>query len=467
MYFKNLFRRSKIVSKPLKEVTRVLNPLFRLGVIFGVVSLLFFTIKTVSAGSFILEDFESFTAPGQSVLTLDGWLDPYNNNDFSSSMTQVYGGLYSMYGYSASNLFMFPVPITTDGSFFFQFYPATNLSSTFYALFWDNNDTVWVDNFNQNNFTPYTWSEVEVRFDFDETPTGVQIDYYINDVWKFGDHVSNLELEGFYFSPGLKASFIDNLRIDVPGLDFSASINITSPNSGTYQEAVFDIVGNYDTKAEDWDKIAIWFEEWDVLSTCPVYGTPEFQIEEDLGYFHFGTPTYWSDVLTPPTGNFSIPITGLVSGDYNCIKCYFFNSTLQLFSDEKCTGYSLFVSGVTDPDVPVYVIPFSDWFDYYYLNSDQFPVPTSIFNEMADTISPIIDKLGGAIIYVKDYFDSDEAVSRGTELGQAIPKARGYLIMIDNFVNLPLSGFISFYFLTFAVVISYKVISKIISLLKP
>jgi len=468
MSFKNLFCRSKIVSRPPKVETRVLNPLFRLGLILGVVSLCFFTMETVSAGVFVLENFENFTAPGQSVLTLDGWEDPYNDSDFVSSMTQVYGGLYSAYSsIYAQNVFMFPVPLTTDGSFFFQFYPATNLSSTFYALFWDNNDTIWVDNFNQNNFTPYVWSEVEVRFNFDESPTGVQIDYYINDVWRFGGHVSNLELEGFYFSPGIKPGYIDDLKIDVPGLDLSASINPTSPNSGTYQTETFTISGDYDTKAEDWDKIAIWFTERDPLSVCPIYGTPEYDAEELLNYFHFGTMTYWSDPLGFPAGSFSIPINGLVSGDYNCIKCHFYNSNQQLFSDEKCQGYSLFVSGNVDPDVPVYVIPFSSWSDYYFLNSDNFPIPTSIFNQMAETITPVIDKLGGAIIYVKDYFNSDLAVAKGTQLGQAIPKARGYLVMIDNFVNLPISGFISFYFLTLAVVISYKIILRIIGLLKP
>ena len=258
----------------------------------------------------------------------------------------------------------------------------------------------------------------------------------------------------------------DNFRVFEPPLP-PASLNITSPVAGTEMTETFNIDGDFDIQAEEWDRIGIWLVERDELSICPLYGTPEWEAEEDLGYFHFGTPTYWSDVLGSPSGNFSVPISGAVSGNYNCIECHFFNTDLQLFSDEKCNGYNLIVSGNIDPDIPVYIIPFSDWFDYYSANSPEFPVPTSIFNEMAETISPVIDKLGGAIIYVKDYFNSDEAVARGTELGQAIPKARGYLSMIDDFVNLPISAFISFYFLTLAVVISYKIILRIIGLLKP
>jgi len=138
-----------------------------------------------------------------------------------------------------------------------------------------------------------------------------------------------------------------------------------------------------------------------------------------------------------------------------------------LFSEEKCQGYNLIVSGYEDPDIPVLYIPFYTWSDYYTINSDEFATSTSLFNNIAGSVSPIVDKLGNVILYVRDYFDSDIAVSKGTELGQAIPKARGYLVMIDNFIGLPLSGFIIFYFLTLAVVISYKVILTIINLLKP
>ena len=114
-----------------------------------------------------------------------------------------------------------------------------------------------------------------------------------------------------------------------------------------------------------------------------------------------------------------------------------------------------------------YLYPFLSWENYYDENSDQFSTPTSIFGNMANSITSIVNRIGSFILYMGDYFDTEEASSKGEELGEAIPKARGYLEMIDDFIGSPLSALVVFYFLTLIVVFSYKLIFNIIKLIKP
>jgi len=123
---------------------------------------------------------------------------------------------------------------------------------------------------------------------------------------------------------------------------------------------------------------------------------------------------------------------------------------------------------IVDPEEPPpEEYDFAIWADYYNSISEKFTTSTPLFNSIAESFSPIIDKMGDYTLYVKEYFDLSEATAKGTALGLAIPIARGYLMVIDDFIGLPLTGLVLFYILTMAVVISYKVILAIIKLLKP
>ena len=111
--------------------------------------------------------------------------------------------------------------------------------------------------------------------------------------------------------------------------------------------------------------------------------------------------------------------------------------------------------------------PFLNWTDYYSSISEKFATSTNLFNNITGSFTPIINKMGAFMLYIDEYFDISGATFKGSELGLAIPKARGYLETIDDFISLPLSGFIVFFLLTMAVVVCYKVILVIIKLLKP
>lgn len=124
---------------------------------------------------------------------------------------------------------------------------------------------------------------------------------------------------------------------------------------------------------------------------------------------------------------------------------------------------------VADPeeDPPEETYDVTDWTDYYSSVSEKFATSTPLFVSMANAFSPIISKMGDFTLFATDYFDVGEATQKGEDLGGAIPIARGYLIMVDDFIGLPLTSLVLFYFLTMAVVISYKIILAIIKLLKP
>jgi len=143
---------------------------------------------------------------------------------------------------------------------------------------------------------------------------------------------------------------------------------------------------------------------------------------------------------------------------------------LSMAHPEYSDGYILidnFKMSIDErPDLTTDYI-FDDWEDYYNSFSEKFENSTPLFISMADSFKPIITKAGEFSLFAENYFNQVEAEQKGANLGMAIPTARGYLIVLDDFIGLPLSGLLLFYFLTIAVVISYKVILSIIKIFKP
>lgn len=259
--------------------------------------------------------------------------------------------------------------------------------------------------------------------------------------------------------------------VDFIGDEFfvdTATLEITSPIPEFELYEAFDLEGNFDLKGEDWEKIMVIFEQWHASSTCPEYQDEDWETEYSNGWFISQSMPFFSDIFTSTTtGNFSILIDDLRIGNYNCTKCFFINEIARTISSQKCQGYTLIITADIGLETAQFYYPFLSWQNYYATSSEEFATSTPLFENMANALTPIANKMGDFILYAKEYFDSSEAMAKGNELGQAIPKARGYLEMIDDFIGLPLSSFVIFYFLTIAVVISYKVILQIIKLLKP
>jgi len=274
-------------------------------------------------------------------------------------------------------------------------------------------------------------------------------------------YIKGFFVQGGYYSDPTFEIYLD----DISSSPFS-SIEITSPTTESSRSAEFYLQGNFNIKSEDWDRIMVIFEQWHASSTCPEYQSEDWETEYANGWFINQSMPFFSDFFSTSTGNFSILIDDLRTGEYNCTRCYFINETEATISSEKCPMYALTITEITPPTAEFYY-PFLTWQTYYTTSSEEFATSTPLFENMANALTPVVNKMGDFILYAKEYFDLSQAMAKGNELGQAIPKARGYLEMIDDFIGLPLSSFVIFYFLTMAVVISYKVILTIIKLLKP
>lgn len=443
-----------------------------------------FWVSNVSASDWINENFETYGAD-YKLDNISGW-DELNDQAWITSDNPDYvsDGSWGVINSGGNNgrYLTYDSSFPISGSSFSFSFDYKFVSSNGYFNLFNFKDleeySELRERYNEIHYNTYAQGEWHtIRFDFTWDVGLVaytSFDTYVDDVLAFSDSEENngypseifmfrFEILGLYQAGSSLA--LDNFKMYMPPLP-PASINIVSPLAGTELTEDFNIIGNYDLKGEDWDRVVIFFEEWNVLSTCPVFGTEEWWEEFYLGWLHFSSISYFSeDIILSETGDFLIPIQGLTDGNYNCNKCKFFNTELELFSTEKCQGYNLIYGDIIVPDIPP--VPVSNWTEYYSSVSEKFPTSTPLFNSITGSFSPIINKMMNFSLFVKEYFDVGEATSRGEDLGGAIPKARGYLEMIDDFIGLPLSGFIIFYILTMAVVISYKIILAIIKLLKP
>lgn len=309
-----------------------------------------------------------------------------------------------------------------------------------------------------------TWVSWQVQWDASTNETR----------WKCGDEPWT-DWQGCYGSTfsyvqgiEIQAIHTGKLKMHFDSLSSTpfSSMEITSPTTESSKSAEFYLQGNFNIKDEDWDRVMVIFEQWHASSTCPNYDSEDWETEYANGWLITQSMPFFSDFISTTTGNFSILVDDLRTGTYNCTKCFFINETEETISPQKCQGYTLTITEIT-PSTAEFYYPFSTWQTYYTTSSEEFATSTPLFENMANALTPIVNKMGDFILYAKDYFDSSEAMAKGNELGQAIPKARGYLEMIDDFIGLPLSSLVIFYFLTMAVVISYKVILTIIKLLKP
>lgn len=108
-----------------------------------------------------------------------------------------------------------------------------------------------------------------------------------------------------------------------------------------------------------------------------------------------------------------------------------------------------------------------DWENYYLLHS-RFDTPTSLITNMVGFTEPIMERAGGWLVSLEGIFDTGEALARGEQFGEAIPTARGYLAIINNFFGgFPISeAFMFFLVITLAIGV-FRIIRNIISLIKP
>jgi len=234
-----------------------------------------------------------------------------------------------------------------------------------------------------------------------------------------------------------------------------------------------EIIGTFEMeidfwRAENFDRLMIIFEDWDIGSSCPLKSDPNYQAEKDV-YFNNESLPYFSNFLATSSGTTTIKIDNLEIGNYNCNRCHFVNETTGLISENLCRGYRLDVLTYIPPvDVPDYYLPISEWSDYYTEHSERYPTSTPIFTSMAETFTPLITWVGNTILFFNNYFDPEIAGNRGEEIGNAVRKARGYLESIDDFFGgLPISTIFIFYLITTILVIVYRLVRGILTIIIP
>jgi len=282
-----------------------------------------------------------------------------------------------------------------------------------------------------------------------------------------------------WFNGGRTTTTTDHFKIDgayhITAFDeFQAdaepvlpSLDITSPADDSILSEAFDIIGTYSNATSTW-KTMIIFEDWDASSTCPVYGTEQYETERWL-YFNYQSLPYFSSAFATSTGTTTIAVSDLPAGNYRCIRCYFINESTGQISDEVCTGYNLVVNvSIPFEEMPEYTYPFADWSAYYSSSTDKWATSTALFSSLANAVAPLINWVGNLSVSFHSILSTTTASAYGTQFGNAIPILRGYLVVVNNFFGgLPVAEIFLFYIIVAVLVLIYKLIHSFITLIKP
>lgn len=246
-------------------------------------------------------------------------------------------------------------------------------------------------------------------------------------------------------------------------------LTIDSPTSGSTASSTFSLDFTYNFVGEDSNKMYVVFEAWNASSTCPIYGTETWQTEYSAGWFYNQSLPYFSPRLTATSteATSSISVYNLEEPYlYNCNYCYFYNEdTATSTLVNKCPDYLLNVSGYVAPSQPV---PIGSWQNYYASHtSDKFGTSTEIFDSIAGTFNGIVSRLTSFVNDFRGIFDAENANAKGEDFGEKIPLVRGYLKPINDFFGgMPVSELFVFVLIVLLVVVIYRIVARILHLIR-
>jgi hypothetical protein len=107
-----------------------------------------------------------------------------------------------------------------------------------------------------------------------------------------------------------------------------------------------------------------------------------------------------------------------------------------------------------------------DWNDYYYENGD-YATPTAWITGIASSTTGFFGTIGGFLSTFSENFNLTDAYEKGSTFGNAIPLARSYLGILDEFAgNLPFGDFFIFILIFTLAVGTFRVVRNITQLLK-
>ena len=107
-----------------------------------------------------------------------------------------------------------------------------------------------------------------------------------------------------------------------------------------------------------------------------------------------------------------------------------------------------------------------DWETYYGEYGDYATASDWIIS-IASSSTGFFENVGGFLTTFKNFFDLQSAYQKGLEFGSAIPSARGYLAIFDDFLGvLPVSGLFLFILGFMLAVGVFRVVRNLIQLIK-
>lgn len=130
----------------------------------------------------------------------------------------------------------------------------------------------------------------------------------------------------------------------------------------------------------------------------------------------------------------------------------------------ECEGFGgywfeNFCWGEPEPEIII-------WEDYY-LEHGEYATPSDWVLSLTSTTSSLFKNIGGFISGFRNFFDLQSAYQKGLELGGAIPKARGYVSLLDGFTGaLPIGTLLIFAFGFLLAIGVFRIVRNLIQLLK-
>lgn len=107
-----------------------------------------------------------------------------------------------------------------------------------------------------------------------------------------------------------------------------------------------------------------------------------------------------------------------------------------------------------------------DWADYYDENGD-YATPTAWITGVASSTTGFAESIGGFLITFGENFNLNDAYEKGNAFGNAIPLARSYLGILDEFAgNLPFGTFFLFILMFTLAIGVFRIVRNLAQLLK-
>jgi len=194
-----------------------------------------------------------------------------------------------------------------------------------------------------------------------------------------------------------------------------------------------------------------------------------------VAYIGLGIPyaqySFYQDI-TLESGSVNIRISGLPEGDDYRIFFYAVNSTGDNYYFSN-NDLNISVVSAIPPELPGTEETPPEFFGVipgiiFYPGHSNYATSTNLYLNLINTIEPIIITIGDNLTFFSSQFDQDIAKETGQRTGQAILMIRSYSSNLNTFFNdLPVSEFLFFYLMLLIIVVVFRLISKLINLIKP